>query len=217
MQAYAHRLLFDQQWRRARFGRQTAITIVAAICGVVGGIEPAGSVLAQDATPVSHVISSFTDCSITPRPDEDFFEIASDPATPASDTLATPVPPTGGVPADAVVTDAVLKTIEESFTCLYAGDVGRVAALVTDEQFRRAFSGVGLEAATALLSTPIPAPPGVRPGEVIVSNIRVYPDGGASAVVATEGRESLTLFAKVGDRYLIDYSYVAVPMGTPTP
>lgn len=159
-------------------------------------------------------------CTVEPRPAEDFVAVdeeSHDALSPALGTpVATPIPPAGGVQADPDTVFAVTKTMEELTACVNATDLRRITALLTDDEFRRLYGGIG-EQMLAGLGTPTGLPEGERAPDISVQDVMLLPDGRVSAVTEADGERALTIFRKVGDRYLIDFSYIPPPPSTSTP
>jgi hypothetical protein len=195
------------------------LLVVAGWMAARGG--PAALAAPPDLTPIPAAAVDPSRCTVPPRPDADF--VAVDRGTPFAvmaafgTPVATPVPPADGRPADPATSAAATATFTEAVACLYAGDVRRLAALMTDAQFQRAFSGIGRSTVTGVLGTPTTLPLEARAGNLAIGDVLIYPDGRVSAVTMGNGKRSLTYFIKVGDRYLIDSTINLPPEATPTP
>lgn len=212
---------------RANAARRHGRPLVAAalafalLAGQAGLGLPPASAAAQAATPIPAADVDRARCDVAPRPEAEF--VAVDRGTPYAKLkalgtpVATPVPPTGGRPADPATIAAVTKTFTEATACLYAGDIRRLAALVTDAQFQRAFGGIGGSTIAGAHATPTPLPLEARAANLAIGDVRIYPDGRVSAVTMGNGKRSLTIFVKVDDRYLIDNTIDLPSEATPTP
>lgn len=200
--------------------------ILAVLLPLVGWLAAGGPLSARaapppDLTPIPAAAVDPSRCTVPPRPDADF--VAIDRGTPFAmltafgTPVATPVPPTDGRPADPATAAAATATFTQAVACLYAGDVRRLAALMTDAQFQRAFGGIGRTTVTGVLGTPTTLPLEARAGNLAIGDVLIHPDGRVSAVTTGNGKRSLTYFVKVGDRYLIDSTINLPPEATPTP
>jgi hypothetical protein len=209
---------------RALFMAMTAIIFLAAPAGTHG---PAASAQNSSAA-ATPVIADPAECLIEPRPREDFMALTE--ATPGvlqseiqGIAVATPIMPTGGVPADPSIVAAVTETVEESVACLNAGDIARFTALYTDEAFFLAYGGGEItdpelaEQQLASLATPQPLPPDERVGIPAIRDVRVLPDGRVTAIISTTDGESLAVLSRSDGRYLYDWSYDLSTAATPEP
>jgi ketosteroid isomerase-like protein len=172
----------------------------------------------QDGTPAaSPATVDPAECRVAPRPIEDFVAVMGTPGAVESQLLgtpvATPVLPSGGVPADPATVNAVTATVRELAACINANDLRRVSALWTDELVGRFFGGLDERGVAALAATPTPLAADLRAPTVAVRDVRVLPDG---RVVATVG-DARFVFVKVGGRYLFADSSKLWRTGTPTP
>jgi hypothetical protein len=137
--------------------------------------------------------------------------------------VATPIMPSGGVPADPSIVAAVTETVEMSAACLNAGDIPRFTALYTDEAFYLALGGGSItdpemfEQQLASLATPQPLPLDERVEVPSVRDVRVLPDGRVTAIIGTTGGESLAVLSKSDGRYFYDWSYDLSSAATPEP
>jgi hypothetical protein len=197
-----------------------AVAIIPFALMAALGCVPAHAT-APELTPIPAADVDRSRCDVAPRPDADF--VAVDRGTPFAKLktlgtpVATPVPPTDGRPADPATVAAVTATFTEATACLYAGDIRRLAALMTDDQFQRVFGGIGAATIASALATPTPLPLEARAANLAIGDVRTYPDGRVSAVTTGNGKRSITFFVKVGDRYLIDNTINLPPEATPTP
>ena len=92
-------------------------------------------------------------------------------------------------------------TVRELYDCLAAGDKLRPFALFSDNAIALAVAGGGLTPADVeALATP--AGEG-GDYEVLVADVRVFPDGRAGAAISGSEVAYLTL-VRAGDRWLID-------------
>jgi hypothetical protein len=128
----------------------------------------------------------------------------------------TPAPPTGGVPADAAIKEEIRQAVIAVFACTYATDLGRFAALMTDEFFRFFFAGITAENLARMEDAP-PIPENQRITIDAITDVQVFPDGRVSAHVQGDGETTLMVFEQVRDRWLFDFSYNLPGNGTPTP
>lgn len=161
-------------------------------------------------------------CRVEPRPVEDFLAVAGTPGAVSSKLLGTPVatppPPSvgSGVPAGQDVVEEVRETASELVACLNAGDIRRVTALYTEDNFRRLFGGIGEEEVRSLIESADPLPPDQRIALTSVAEVRVLDDGRVSALTIVGDAESLSIFSKVDGRYRLDYSYNLPVSATPS-
>lgn len=210
----------------------SASRLVAACAGIAVFFSPAAHVAhaadhglpaasLQQVRPTAATPSNENDvCTISPRPLEEFAAISGEPGYLVSPSRGTPVatmiPPSGGVAADAATADAVTTTMREWVACLNSGGLRRSTALHTDRFFRYLYGGLDERAIRQLAATPAPLAPDQRAVLEAISDVRLHDDGRVSAVTQVSGRRALTLFAEENGRYLIDGSFPAPP-ATPTP
>lgn len=185
---------------------------------LVIGVPHAAAQAASEATPAS--AATETACRIAPRTIDEL--VALTEGAPGSwqsrflgTPVATPPPPSGGVPADQRVVDAVGATVWEQIACINAGDLMRAAALWSDDYIRHSLGGLPEEALVSL-STPTPLPEVDRAILQMVDEVRLLDDGRFTAVVTTTDATSLVVFVESDGRYLIDDSIVLSRHGTPT-
>lgn len=163
------------------------------------------------------------ECTVEPRPLADYAAISGTPGFFVSSAqgtpIATPAPPTGGVPADAETVDEIRDTMSEWVACINDGDVRRAAALHTNEFFSYLYGGVGTRAVSQDTGTPPAAISASAEVAVLqsIQDVRLLDDRRVSAITRINGRRALTLFALENGRYLIDGSFPATTEGTPTP
>jgi len=197
-----------------------AIVIVASSSVARAGrtIQPAG--IAQSGMKAFLVDQSL--CRVEPRPVEDFLAVAGTPGAVSSMLLGTPVatpPPPGvgsGVPASQDVVEEVSGTASELVACLNAGDIRRVTALYTEDNFRRLFGGIGQEEVRSLIESADPLPPDQRITLTSVADVRVLDDGRVSALTTVGDAKSLSIFLEIDGRYRLDYSYSLPASATPS-
>jgi hypothetical protein len=207
--------------------RVVSIAVIVFVAVPLGFHGPAA--YAQDSSAAaSPVVADPAECLIEPRPVEDF--IALTEATPGvlqsemqGIAVATPIMPSGGIPADPAIVAAVTETVKESTACLNAGDIPRYTALYTDAAFVLAYGGGSItdpevfEQQLDSLATPRPLPPTERIEIPAVSDVRVLPDGRVTAILSSKGESDLSVFSESGGRYLFDWSYILPGAATPTP
>lgn len=166
-------------------------------------------------------------CTVAPRPVAFFQRLLGTPA-PAVPS-PTPFAPDGGVSADPAVVAGVTATLQEYVTCTKQGDVLRLYALLTDQYLRQivATQGPNTEKSVAALAhyTPTPFAAAAQLRVVAVQSVRRLPDGRVVAVAtlilpsdAPANVAAATfdvVFARVGDRWLIDGFIPLAPTGTP--
>ncbi|HEU0113619.1 MAG TPA: hypothetical protein VFQ80_03045 [Thermomicrobiales bacterium] len=204
-----------------RFAALAAAILCLTALAQAAGVDGWRPAAAQELTPIPAADVDRARCVVAPRPDADF--VAIDRGTPFAKIKAlgtpvpTPLPPTDGRPADPATVAAVTATFTEEIACLYAGDVRRFAALLTDAQFQRAFGGIGGSTIGGAHATPTPLPLEARAANLAIGDVRIHPDGRVSAMTTSNGKRSLTIFAKVGERYLIDNTMSLSPAATPAP
>ena len=206
------------------------VVLVAVMCLVSGR-----GVAAQDATPPT--LPAEVDpalCTVEPRPLEFYRQFLTPVvATPLPEASPTPA----GEPADAATTAAVTATWLEVLACRNAGAQRRVDALYTDRGFYEAtvrpYAEAGgyvlFEEDLTFLATP--QPPLAEPDRVVlvaVGEVRALPDGRVTArfevrdpLLAPPGGDATgtfqVVFARVGERWLVDGQEVLAIAGTPTP
>lgn len=175
----------------------------------------------REATPQA-ITTSVTpeECRVAPRPVEDFTGIvtagtaAAPPA--AGWTGATSAGPSQGDPADAVTEDGIRDAVAELIGCANAGDLRRASALYTEGYFRRFFGGLEEQALEGVFATPIPLPSKLRVTSVTIEQVRLLDDDRVGAVVRTGDAANFLIFAKAGQRCLLDDS-VELVTGVATP
>lgn len=159
-------------------------------------------------------------CAVTGRPIDDFIAAGTMEGEITSmlrgTPVATPTPPVSTIQADPDVVAAVTATMAEVVACANTGSLQRVAALFTDSYFYRFFGGIQ-EADVQRLATPTPLTPDQQQALVSVDEVFVLEDGRVSAVTQVNDVRALTIFAREGERYLIDYSYTLSEPATPAP
>lgn len=124
-----------------------------------------------------------------------------------------------GSPPDAATLAAIVATLREVTACRNARDLARLDAFGTLDSQRRAnqvSEAIGMPTGEGEPSymTPVPLPPDLWELAPLVEDARVLPDGRVGAIVVeqpTLPRGGVTypgffVFAKIGDRWLIDDS-----------
>lgn len=217
----------------SRFAAAVMVGSFAAIVAVLGSHHvrartapilvsyETARVTLQESTPQASAMSvTPAECLVTPRPVEDFASLmtGSTPAAsvPASVADAAPVGPSQGETADAVTVDAINLVVAQLIGCANAGDLRRASSLYTDELFRRFFGGIDKQAIESLLATPTPLPVDLLVPSVTIEQVRMLEDDRVGVVVRTRGAANYLIFAKVGERYLLDNS-VELVSGRATP
>lgn len=159
-------------------------------------------------------------CTVEGRPPGDFMAAMATPggvtALLLGTPVATPAPPRDTIPADDDVVAALTATMEELAACINAGDLPRAAALFTDYYFFWFFGGIS-QSNFNQLATPVPLAPDQQIESVSVEDVAMLADGRVSAVTQVNEARALTVFARVGDRYLIDFNYDLREAATPQP
>jgi hypothetical protein len=154
--------------------------------------------------------------------------------TPTATTILLPLGQAAPQRTAAVIKDTIFAYL----ACRNAGDVPRMAALLTDAAARRVLDNeVAARAvrSTAQLATPTALSPRARTRLAFVTDVSILPDGRATALAVISdpltpprGRQTLLfVFVRQGDRWLIDdISGFSIPLpptaatpvaGTPTP
>lgn len=190
--------------------------VITSPLGVVSALAAA-----RDTTGTPTGASKPAECRVAPRPVDDFLRVVGTPDQVFSGLLGTPVatpePPTGGRLADAAVVAGVTGTASELVACLNAGDLPRVTALMTDRYFRQFFGGIAEENVATITGTPTPLPANQQGTLVAVEDVRRLDDGRVTAITQVNDARALSVFVKVGGRYLLDDSFALPKAGTPTP
>lgn len=188
-------------------------------------LAPTVSGYAQDASPIAAPeVPDPALCRVAPRPLADFRKLAQVPTAEASAATPAPFVPPVGTPADQVTVAAITGTMRELIACFNAGDPARAYALFTDGALQRqvARGGLAPAAMAELAATPTPLAVAARLTLVAVGNVTTLSEVRAGAFVTTTDPAAggtateYAVFAKVGDRWLID-DLVAVGTATPTP
>jgi hypothetical protein len=187
-------------------------TVVAVMLG--GTVFTTPLALAQDVTPDAAVVTSLTlpaagdpaSCQVEPRAIEDYEALVGTPipATPAVMTL------TSGTPADQATVDAITATVLEASACFNAGAFRRLGGLYTDAGFMEDNAGMTTESLADFAAEPSALPSDEHVSVLDVAAVQLLPDGRVGAVVvyqlpSGQSAVDLMLFAKDGDRYLIDH------------
>lgn len=169
----------------------------------------------QAATPVPQPLAA---CTVTPRtPDELHALLGDDYEPPAAPPLAVQATPGGewhigiealpdGTPVDSTEVEAV---VEQTYSCMAAGDFLRVLALHSNNMIlhSRFLSGVGLLMAKPEFTTPTPLDPStLHPPTRGLFHARLLPDGRIAAVspIGVSGLPQLYLFVREDDQWRID-------------
>lgn len=147
----------------------------------------------------------------------------------------------GSVPADAETVAAVTATTRELFACINAGDTARLFALFTERAARDNFAflfggfiGRALDEGTPpaaveslilgeivgpLTGAPVPVPSERRSVLIAVHTVRTLDDGRVVAEIEATGEgvgpAERLLFAKEGERFLLDGTVARSGTGTP--
>lgn len=208
-------------WRRVAF----SLAVAAAILAVTTLSPSHTTAQSTEATPVNPA-----ECTVAPLPRDSLVALLQAPpglmrpgrrGTP----IATPAPPTDGVPADVETTERVTATARQLIACLNAGELARYFALYSDEYLVAVWGGVAgpdlsgadLEEQVRLLETAYPLPADQQFSLVAVEDVRLLPDGRVLATVINNRSGSRAIFVKSGDRYLLDGAYALPGTSTPTP
>jgi ketosteroid isomerase-like protein len=129
-----------------------------------------------------------------------------------------------GPPADPATARAIAAVAREYVACVNAWDLPRLLALVSDDSLRRSVAAEGPITAEeyAEMATPYPADPAGWATLLAVRDARVLADGRVGAVLVVRhphpGGEAVVtffVFARTGDRWLIDDSIGVIRAGTP--
>jgi hypothetical protein len=183
------------------------LILVGALAATAAWVA-AGPAAAQEATPV---VQPPTACRVAPRPAEELAAIVA---------VASPVPEfrsvdtaadlPQGEPADAETVAAITDAATEYAGCINAVDYPRLLALMSE----RSVGGVieewgGLAEILAETGTPLADAGGTYLiKRVIVSWVRVLPDGRVGAVVEWKGKNvgeaNFEIFVWDGERWLLD-------------
>lgn len=179
---------------------------------------------AQDASPV---VFPFTpdpaECRIAPRPPDEILGLIASPVA-ASPTAAltasalTEAELPAGTPADEMTAGEIVATVRELIACNNAGELARVFALYSDAVLRGALTGDPIAALALAIAAP---PTGGSQAELVdVRDIRVLDDGRVGAVVEVRDSQrteiAFLIFARSGDRWLVDALTNVLADGTPT-
>jgi hypothetical protein len=137
-----------------------------------------------------------------------------------------------GEAADEPTVAAVNATLHEIFACFDAAQYARAFALMTDDAIRQFGPDVNSpeedtpEEVSALLDAQVAgtpttdneaAPSGEHTEVSAPRGARVLDDGRVGAIFESEGDAVFALFARHGDRWLLDGFIDIVESGTPTP
>jgi hypothetical protein len=192
-------------------------------------VAPAGVVQTRhgDFTPV---VPAPAECRVAPR---SLASLQALEATPPPAPTAAPWPPDvpteadlpQGPPADPATAAAIEAVARAYIACVDAGDLPRLFALATDDYTRHFVAEEGPITAEryAELATPYPSEPAGRAALLAVRDARVLADGRVGAVLVVRhphpGADSVSVtcfvFARSGDRWLLDDAIGVVRAGTP--
>ncbi|MCC7023413.1 MAG: hypothetical protein IT338_11325 [Thermomicrobiales bacterium] len=108
-----------------------------------------------------------------------------------------------GTPADAETVAAITRVEEEYAACFNAGELRRAASLTTGEvQPVIASLAISFGGGTAS-ATPVPPPEDFRIPSVVVTGVRVLPDGRIGAVVTWGTEQNFHLYEQIDGRWRI--------------
>ena len=194
--------------------RRCVLAAVGALCSFVQ--VSASGVGAQDGSPVAGLdVPSPAECTVQPRSVDElralFREAAATPVIDSPATSPTPAFAPMGAPADEQTVAEISATWRQYIACINSSDQARMFALLSDDLVRRqlvvdiAF-GVTEEALFAYLAaTPVPIPPDQSAPFIPVEDVQVLGDGRVAVIGPGElGRGDVRIFAKEGDRWLLD-------------
>ncbi|MDQ3540670.1 MAG: hypothetical protein M3440_08290 [Chloroflexota bacterium] len=167
-------------------------------------------------------------CKTAPRSASSLLALLAQ-STPVAATPLPSVLPHGRA-ADPGVAAAIISTYVEATACANAGDFARAFSLYSDDYVRSLMFAAGL--ATELdprliavaLSTPNPAPVAQLTAIVSIDDVQQFSDGRVSARILTKpaaeagtssNDPSVVVFARQGDRWLIDEIIRAPGIATP--
>jgi hypothetical protein len=190
------------------------MALAVALCG------PAASVSAQRAKQAP------TACTVEPRTPEAISALVAaatpvaEPADAVSDPetwAASPADLPHGEPADLRTVAEITAVAREYAGCLNAGDMPRLAALMTDRSIVEIADPDDVAGPFAMAGTPVPVS-GEVPLEIAwvrVSEVRMLDDGRVGAVVIwgipnnprprPSPQANFHIFERVGDRWLLDH------------
>lgn len=199
--------------------------------------EPTADLPVPAASPVMFLQSDVPlsqMCKTAPRSTNSLLALLV-PSTPVGATpslAATLVPGTlpNGKPADSSVAAAIVSTYLEATACTNVGDFARAYSLYTDDYVQTMMFSASL--ATGLdpmliavaLSTPVTAQVSHLTAIVSIENVQQLSDGRVSAHIVTKpageaatssNDPSVVVFARQGDRWLIDEILPAPSTATP--
>ncbi|MEA2531270.1 MAG: hypothetical protein QOG89_2914 [Thermomicrobiales bacterium] len=196
---------------------QNRLIVLVLMMSAIGAIDPTEATAEATPAAVTFPISpDASQCKVQPRPLADFERLLlstpqSDAAAPAS---STPFVVPDGEPADAIAVSGVTATLIELFACYHAGDPRRFHALFTDEGLQRAFPpGMVTQEFVDEFFAASPVPeddPALRATILAIEDVVVLIDGRVGALLRSDEPEFgglqavYYIFAKVGDRYLVD-------------
>jgi hypothetical protein len=194
--------------------RLCVLAVVGALCSfVVVGVSAAG---AQDGSPVAGAdVPAPAECTVQPRSVDElralFREVEATPVLDSPEANPTPAVAPRGAPADEQTVAEINAIWRQYIACINSGDQARMFALLSDDMVRRqlvvdiAF-GVTEEALFAYLAaTPVPIPPEQNAPFIPVEDVRVLGDGRVAVIGPGElGRGDVRIFAREGDRWLLD-------------
>jgi hypothetical protein len=184
-------------------------------------------VRAQEATPSPGGIFGFPDpseCTVAARTVAELEAILATPAagTPeATPTELAEMPQ--GVPADATTVAEVQATLREAIACINTGDDLNILQFYSDDLIRRLLAGAQLDQLEGQ-GTPVPLTQEQMTELIAISGMVMLEDGRVAVVVTGDDHtnpapatDTLFVFVKVGDRWLIDDFETNVSMSTPVP
>lgn len=148
--------------------------------GLLHGIP--NTVIARQATPAA--TPGPATCDVAPRSAAELVALLG--PSPNGEQALEPqrLPP--GSPADAATTEAITAVVRELEACFNAGDMLRVYALFSDDQFRQMPNTEEIVAELTALDTTTPTPAPTGRGQVLTGpwHVEVLDDGRALAAVS---------------------------------
>jgi hypothetical protein len=197
-----------------RWRRLTGVALSLVLFGYLTfGAISAG---AQENTPVAgQDIPSPAECTVQPRSEDElralFREVAATPLPASVDTSRAEAPT--GTPADEQTVAEINATWRMFIACLNAGDQQRMFALYGDNMVRRQLVvdigfGVTEDALFEFLAaTPSPLPPDQGAPFVPLTDVLKLSDGRVATIGQDDGQDTVRIFAKQGDHWVIDDWY----------
>jgi hypothetical protein len=182
-----------------KIGLTVAATVI--VLGLAPAL-PANPARAQEPPPVVFgPTPERSDCTVPPRPTEDFVKPPETSRIPPSVGSEADLPP--GQPADEATVAAIAAVEWQITACEHAGEFRRAYALYTEAFLAIVLAALEVQDLREILATPTPLPPHEQL-PVLVRDVRVLPDGRVGAVVDRCLYIRFFIYQRVNGQWLVD-------------